>query len=260
MTSILPKDSVSGHTGAIQRALMGRKGFLVSINRVGRLMGLAGMKGLRRGKCVVTTRKTTTLSASDLVNRVFHTDRPDQIWVTDVTYVRTSHGWVYTALVTDAFNREIVAAHVSHRINEDLVRDTLSLAVAYRGRQNHPIVSPLILHSDHGSVYTAIRYGEQMINHGITPSFGSVGDALDNALAEAVNSLYKAECVNQDGPFGSTGDVLDATIDWVDWYNNQRLHEYLDYHTPTEIRRQYYSQQQLLENQPATQQTSGNKI
>ena len=120
-------------------------------------------------------------------------------------------------------------------------------------RSGHPVISGLIHHSDHGSVYTSIHYTQQLELAGVLPSFGTVGDSYDNALAETVNGLYKAECVFQDGPFRTLTDVEDATLDWVNWYNTCRLHEYLDYRTPDEVKHEYYSLQQPLDNQQVTQ-------
>ena len=229
-------------------ALMARAGFTAGEQKIGRLMRVAGMKGLVRGRMIVTTRPSTP-SAGDLLNRVFTADAPDGVWVTDATYVRTRSGWVYVTFITDVFSRRIVAAHAATHLDRILVRDTLALALDERASQGHPVTGRLVHHSDHGSVYTAIRYGEQLDLAGITPSFGTVGDSYDNALAEAVNALYKAECVKQDGPFMGLADVLDATLDWVYWYNTTRLHEYLDYATPDEVEAEYYSNQKPLEPQ-----------
>jgi len=229
-------------------ALLARHGVTVGEEKVGRLMRLAGMKGLRRGRRIITTRKSTP-SAGDLLKRCFTADAPDKVWVTDATYVRTKSGWVYTTFIIDAFHRKIVSFHGSTRLDERLVRETLVLALDERRRSGHPVPEGLIHHSDHGSVYTSLRYGEQLALAGIVPSFGTVGDSYDNALAEAVNGLYKAECVDQDGPFTNFADVLEATAGWVHWYNTARLHEYLDYHTPDEAEAEYYSHKKPLETQ-----------
>lgn len=242
----LPRERFYGRRK--MRALLARKGFVVSEEKIGRLMRLAGMKGLVRGRPIITTRKSTP-GAGDLLNRCFDTDAPNKIWVTDATYVRTTSGWVYVTFIIDVFSRRIVAAHVSAHLDERLVRETLQLASEDRRQAGHPIPTGLVHHSDHGSVYTSIRYGEQLALAGITPSFGTVGDSYDNALAETVNGLFKAECVKQDGPFTGVTHVLDATLDWVAWYNTTRLHEYLSYATPDEVEEEYYSHQQPLENQ-----------
>jgi len=252
----LPRERLYGRRK--MTALMNRLGYPDSESKIGRLMRLAQMKGLVRGRRIITTNRSTP-TAADLVNRNFTAQAPNTIWVTDLTFVRTTSSWVYVTFITDVYSRRIVAAHGSTTMNQQLVSDTLMLALAERERLGQQLTSPLIHHSDHGSVYTAIHYGEQLRIADIMPSFGSVGDSYDNALAETVNGLYKAECVSQDGPFTGVKDVLDATLDWVYWYNHHRLHEYLDYGTPHEAEILYYSQQQPLENQQATQQTSGNK-
>jgi transposase InsO family protein len=234
------------------RALMARLGHVASEGRVGRLMGVAGMKGLVRGRSIVTTKKTTP-SATDLLNRQFSTDGVDRVWVADLTYVRTTSGWVYVGFITDVFSRRIVAAHAARQMTAKLVSDTLVLALGDRARAGHPVTNPLIHHSDHGSQYTSIHYTQQLELAGLVPSMGTVGDSFDNALAETVNGAYKAECVNQDGPFHTLDQVLDATLDWVHWYNTSRLHEYLGYRTPGEVETEYYSNNQPLENQPVTQ-------
>jgi len=242
----LPRERFYGRRK--MRALLARRGVVAGEEKIGRLMREAGMKGLRRGRRIVTTRKSTP-SAGDLLKRCFAADAPNKVWVTDATYVRTSSGWVYVTFMTDAFKRKIVSFHGSTRLDERLVKETLVLALGERRHDGHPIPEGLIHHSDHGSVYTALRYGEQLALAGIVPSFGTVGDSYDNALAETVNGLYKAECVDQDGPFANLADVLDATAGWVHWYNSARLHEYLGYTTPDEAEAEYYSHQQPLETQ-----------
>jgi len=246
----LPRERFYGRRK--MRALLARGGITAGVEKIGRLMRLAGMTGLVRGRRIVTTRKSTP-SAGDLLHRVFAADAPNRVWVTDMTYVRTTSGWVYVTFMIDAFARRIVAAHASHRMTERLVSETLTLALADRATSGHPVTSPLVHHSDHGVQYTSLHYGEQLAIAGITPSFGTVGDAYDNALAETVNGLYKAECVFQDGPYHTLTDVLDSTLDWVHWYNTRRLHEHLGYATPDEAETEYYSQQQPLDNQPVTQ-------
>ena len=230
------------------RALLARHGVIVGQAKVGRLMRAAGMKGLVRGRRVITTNNTTP-SAGDLLNRKFTADAPNRVWVADLTYVRTTSGWAYVSFITDAFRRKIVGVDGSTRLGEPLVRRTLSLALDARAREGHPVTVGLIHHSDHGSQYTSLRFGEQLVTHQITPSMGSVGDSYDNALAESINSLYKAECVDQDGPFHHLAEVMDATLDWVWWYNHQRLHEYLGYATPCEAEAEYYTHHETLEIQ-----------
>jgi len=242
----LPRERFYGRRK--MRALLVKQGHACGEEKIGRLMRLEGMKGLVRGRRIVTTRKTTP-SAGDLLNRQFTAPAPNMVWVADLTYVRTLSGWVYVSFITDACKRKIVACDSAYSMTQQLVSDTLAIAIDTRAREGHPIQDGLIHHADHGSQYTSIRYGEQLMMAGITPSFGSVGDSYDNALAETVNGLYKAECADQDGPFATLADVMDATLDWVNWYNSQRLHEYLGYATPDETETAYYSTQQPLENQ-----------
>jgi transposase InsO family protein len=167
-----------------------------------------------------------------------------------MTYVKLSTGsWVYVTFMTDAYARKIVACHAAATMTRQLVTDTLKLAIEARALEGHPVEAGLIHHSDHESQYTAIHYGEQLVIEGIVPSFGSVGDAYDNALAETINGLYKTECVTQDGPFHTIDQVMDATLDWAHWWNNQRLLERLDYQTPVEIETQYYENQKSPENE-----------
>jgi transposase InsO family protein len=158
--------------------LLSRRGVNAGEEKVGRLMRLAGMKGLVRGRRIITT-KTTKPTASDLLHRVFDTDAPNKVWVADLTYVRTMSGWVYVSFITDAFARKIIACNGSCRMTDDLVRDTLTLALAGRAHEKHPVAVGLIHHSDHGSQYTSLRFGEQLVNNGITPSMGTIGDSYD---------------------------------------------------------------------------------
>jgi transposase InsO family protein len=223
-------------------ALLNRKGVAVSERKVARLMRLAHMKGLRRGKEPRTTIPAGKPTPGDLLDRDFTAGAPNLRWVTDLTYVKArTQGWVYTSFITDLFSCKIVAWHVGTDLSHKTVRDALVIALDNRRREGHPVEHQgLLHHSDHGSNYTSVHYGDQLANAGITPSFGSVGDALDNALAEAVNSLYKAECVRVDGPFDTLAEVQSATADWVRWYNQQRLHSSLGYSTPDEIEATYY--------------------
>jgi len=242
----LPRERFYGRRK--MRALLVRHGHVCGEEKIGRLMRLTGMKGLVRGRRVTTTKKTTP-SAGDLLKRQFTAPAPNQVWVADLTYVRTLSGWVYVAFITDACKRKIVACDGAYSMTQKLVSGTLAIAIGARARAGHPVTAGLVHHADHGSQYTSVKYGEQLMLAGITPSFGTVGDSYDNALAETVNGLYKAECADQDGPFATLTDVMDATLDWVNWYNSQRLHEYLNYHTPDEAEAEYYSTQQPLETQ-----------
>jgi transposase InsO family protein len=223
-------------------ALLNRKGWRVSERTVGRLMRLANMQGLRRGRVPRTTIPAAKPGAGDLLDREFFAAAPNRRWVTDLTYVKArTQGWVYVSFITDLFSQKIVAWHVAADLSTQMVSDALVIALDNRRREGHPAEwNGLVHHSDHGSNYTSMRYGEQLANAGITPSFGSVGDALDNAVAEAVNSLYKAECVGPDGPFDTITQVQAATADWARWYNQDRLHSSLGHVPPDEIEAAYY--------------------
>ena len=242
----LPRERFYGRRK--MHALMVKKGHVCGEEKIGRLMRLAGMAGLVRGRRITTTRKTAP-SAGDLLNRQFAADAPNQVWVADLTYVRTLSGWVYVGFITDAYARKIVGCDGACSMTQKLVSDTLAIAIDGRAHAGHPVGAGLVHHADHGSQYTSVKYGEQLMLAGITGSFGAVGDSYDNALAETVNGLYKAECADQDGPFATLADVMDATLDWVRWYNSERLHEYLNYSTPDEAEAAYYSTQQPLETQ-----------
>src|SRR5699024_8806005 len=139
----------------------------------------------------------------------------------------TWSGWCYTAFVVDVFSQRIVGGAVAATMTDRLVRDALSMAVWQRDHQGHPIAGGLIHHSDKGSQYTSIRFGESLANNGILPSTGSVGDSYDNALMESINGLYKNECIKPDGPIKTLAEVEYLTAEWVDWYNHDRLHSSL---------------------------------
>jgi transposase InsO family protein len=223
--------------------LLAREGITAGEERVGRLMRQEKMRGLVRGRRVKTTVRAGARppGSRDLLNRNFTAPAPNRRWVTDLTYVRTASGWVYVTFMTDLFSHKIVAWSAAATMTAKMVSQTLKLAIWARKAEGHPVgAGKLIHHSDHGSQYTSVHYGEQLAHAGITPSFGSIGDALDNALAESINGLYKAECVEQDGPFRDLGDVELATAGWVGWYNKDRLHSALDYATPNQYEQTHY--------------------
>jgi transposase InsO family protein len=226
--------------------LLRREGFEgLAFCTVGRLMRQEGMSGLVKGrKRKTTTRKRREPYAGDLLKRVFDAPAPDWAWVTDMTYVRAASGWVYVAFMVDVFSRMIVGWGCSERITVQLASEALRHALWNREAQGHPVADGLIHHSDHGSQYTSVRYGEQMELSGIRPSFGTVGDCYDNALAESVNSLYKAECVEQEDRLAGVADVAWHTARWVEWHNNRRIHEALSYQTPAEVEQAYYAEHQ----------------
>lgn len=209
-----------------------RAGWDIGRDQVARLMKIAGISGIRRGCRPVTTRPAPVPDTRpDLVQRQFKAVGPNRLWVADITYVRTLSGFVYTAFVTDVFSRKIVGwATRSSMTTEALPLEALEQAIM-NARQD---LSNLVHHSDHGSQYTSITYGEKLTDYGIKPSTGSVGDSYDNALAETVNGLYKTELIYSQ-TWRSCTEVEWATLNWVHWWNNERLHQALGYATPEEV-------------------------
>ena len=179
-----------------------------------------GLRGVTRGKAIRTTRPDpATPCPRDHVNRCFVADHPNQLWVSDFTYVSTWQGFVYVAFVIDVFARYIVGWRVSRNMQTDFVLDALEQALWAR----QPERDRLIHHSDRGSQYVSIRYTERLTEAGIEPSVGSKGDSYDNALAETINGLYKAEVIHRRGPWKTAQAVEIATLEWVSWFNNHRL-------------------------------------
>lgn len=177
---------------------------------------------------------------SDLVERRFVADAPDQLWVADITYVRTFAGWVYAAFVLDVFSRRIVGWQLSTSLHTDLALDALTMGVWTRQRDGHDITG-LIHHSDRGVQYRAVRYTQRLADAHIVASVGSVGDSYDNAMAEALNSIYKAELVRNKGPWRDLDDLEIATMEYVDWYNHRRLHGELGLVPPVEYETNHHT-------------------
>ena len=203
---------------------------------VQRLMHELGLRGVVRGKGFKTTiPDTAAVRPADLVNRNFTADRPNQLWVADFTYVATWRGPVFVAFVIDVFSRMIVGWRVSTSMRTEFVLDALEQAL--HARRN---VDGLIHHSDRGSQYLSICYGERLAESGIEPSVGSTGDSYDNALAESINGLYKAEVIHRRGPWRNVEDVEFATLEWVDWFNNRRLLAPIGDIPPVEFEQMYY--------------------
>jgi putative transposase len=228
-------------------ALLRRGGLQVAHCTVDRLMRELGMQGVRRGKTPRTTIPSTSgTRAADLLERDFTAPAPNRTWIADFTYVRTWAAMVYVAFVVDVFAQRIVGWHAMVTRPAELVLIPLRMAAWARGQDGHPVVrGELVHHSDAGSQYTAIRFTEHLQLEGITPSIGSVGDALDNALMESIIGLYKTECVRP-GPFHAAplktlSDVEFATMAWVDWYNHRRLHATLGMRTPAEHEAAHYA-------------------
>lgn len=208
---------------------------------VERLMRAAGIQGIRRDK----TRKTTfgdgaeTDRPADLVKRAFTATAPNQLWVADLTYIRTHAGWTYAAFVLDVFSRRVVGWQVSTSLRTDLALDALEMGLWERRRAGQDITG-LIHHSDAGVQYRAIRYTERLAEADAVASVGTVGDSYDNAMAEALNSLFKAECIRNPvmrpkGGWASVRDVEIAVAEYVDWYNHRRLHGEIGHVPPAEF-------------------------
>ncbi|WP_144243799.1 IS3 family transposase [Brucella anthropi] len=215
-----------------------REGFDVARCTVARLMRSMGLQGIIRGKPVKTTVSDKTAPCPlDRVNRQFYAPAPNMLWLSDFTYVATWQGFVYVAFVIDAFARRIVGWRTSRTAHTDFVLDALEQAIHDR-RPVHR--GGLVHHSDRGSQYVSIRYSERLAEAGIEPSVGSVGDSYDNALAETINGLYKAEVIHRRGPWRNFEAVEFATLEWVDWFNNRRLLEPIGNIPSAEAEERYY--------------------
>lgn len=215
-----------------------REDFTVARCTVARLMNTLGIQGVRRGRrCITTIPDDSAAKPLDLVKREFTASRPNQLWVADITYVATWSGFVYVAFVIDVFSRKIVGWRVMKSMQTQLILDALEQALWARGKPKG-----VIHHSDRGSQYVSIRYSDRLSEAGFTASVGSVGDSYDNALAETINGLYKAEVIYKDGPWRGLEQVELATLDWVDWFNNRRLLSSIGDIPPAEYEENYYRQ------------------
>jgi putative transposase len=223
-----------------------REGTEVARCTVERLMGELGIAGASARR----KRPRTTVPAgpghkrpSDLLERDFSAPAPNRRWVADITYVDTVAGFVYTAFILDLFSRKIVGWQVSGTLRAELALDALEMALWARGEQ---MDGQLVHHSDRGVQYTSIRYTERLGEVNAVRSVGRKGDSYDNAAAEALNSLYKKELIEREGPWPGTADVMLATLDWVAWYNKERLHSACDHIPPEEFEENYYARQESL--------------
>ena len=220
---------------------LNREGVEVARCTVERLMSREGLRGVVRGKVIRTTIPDKSVPCPlDRVHRQFRADRPDQLWVSDFTYVWTWQGWLYVAFIIDVFARRIVGWRVSTTMRTDFVLDALEQALHDR----RPDRDSLIHHSDRGSQYVSIRYTERLSEVGIEPSVGSKGDSYDNALAETINGLYKAELIHRRAPWKSRESVKLATLQWVHWFNHERLLAPIGYIPPAEAEANYWRDQQ----------------
>jgi transposase InsO family protein len=235
------KDSFGGVYGAdkVWRQLK-IDGVAVARCTVDRIMREMGLRGVVRGRAftITTTADGMAPRPLDLVQREFKASRPNQLWVADLTYVATWAGFVYVAFVIDVFARKIVGWRVSRSLRTDIALDALEQALCAR-----PNCEGLVHHSDRGVQYVSIHYTMRLLEAGIEPSVGSVGDSYDNALAESVIGLYKTEVIRRLGPWRSGDDVEFKTLEWVDWFNNRRLLEPIGYVSPAAYEEMYYQTQ-----------------
>jgi putative transposase len=221
-------------------AQLRRQGHPVARCTVERLMRTAGLRGITRAK-----GPRTTVSGSgpdlrpDLVERAFTATGPDQLWVADITYCRTFAGWVYAAFVIDVYSRRVVGWQLSKSLRTDLALDALEMGIWTRRRAGRDL-SGLVHHSDKGVQYVAVRYTQRLAEAGAVASVGSTGDSYDNALAEAFNSLFKAELVRNRGPWKGIDDLEIAVAEYVDWFNHRRLHGEIGLVPPAEHEDGFY--------------------
>ena len=222
-----------------------RAGHDIGRDQVARLMRELGIEGVsrRRKKVFTTISDPNALRAPDLVNRNFKAAAPNQLWVTDLTYVPTRSGMAYVCFIVDAFSRRIVGWRVAANMKTDMVLDALEMARAGRGARR---LVGLVTHADAGSQFTSVRFTERLAEIGARPSIGTVADSYDNALAETTNGLYKTECVY--GPDATGWDDVEhlelATLAWVYWFNEQRLHSHCGDVPPAEFEAAFYAAQQ----------------
>jgi len=225
-----------------------REGFDIARCTVERLMKSMGIEGVKRGKKVTTTNPDTAQPCpDDKVNRKFEAQFPNQLWISDFTYVSTWQGMAYVAFITDVFARKIVGWRVSTSMNTSFVLDALNQAICQRRPAND---QSLTHHSDRGSQYLSIRYSDRLVEAGIDASVGTVGDSYDNAMAETIIGLFKTEVINMPnlGPWKSVGQLEWETAKWVHWYNTQRLHGAIGYITPQEAEEAFYERLNQTEN------------
>ncbi|MGW7369452.1 IS3 family transposase [Streptomyces sp. NPDC054841] len=248
--------AASGETYGARRVhrQLRREGVHAARCTVERLMREDGLEGVIRGQ----RRRTTIPEPSaprppDLVNRHFEAPRPNQLWVADLTYIRTWSGWVYVAFVLDVYSRMIVGWQLATHMRTDLPLDALEMALWRRGIKKG---SGLIHHSDRGSQDVSIRYGERLLEAGAS----AVADSYDNAMAEALNGSFKAELIEHQGPWRDADQVEHAVVQWVGWYNTERLHSALDYVPPEEFEAAYYRSLAILERRLKTRKPAATKL
>lgn len=219
-----------------------RSGIMIGRDQTARLMRAAGIEGVIRSKRVRTTRSDPVgVRHPDLVNRAFTAMAPNRLWVTDLTYVPTWAGVAYVCFIVDVFSRMIVGWRVATHMRTEMVLDAIEMARWNRGHHH----ADLRCHSDAGSQFTSVRYGERLAEIGAMPSIGTVGDSYDNALAETVNGYYKTELVRgparRGRPWKTVEDLELGTLGWVHWHNTERLHGYLGDVPPAEYEKAFYA-------------------
>lgn len=204
-------------------------------------MKTLGIEGIRRGAFKVTTTSDRRAARPlDLVDRNFQVSAPNRLWVADFTYVATWSGFVYTAFIIDAYSRRIVGWNVSRRMDTNLVMNALEMALWQRSPSGN-----IVHHNDAGVQYLSIAYGERLAEANIAASVGSVGDAYDNALAETINGLYKSEVIRHLGLWKGLDDVEYATLEWINWYNKERLFGSIGYVPPVELEANYWESEPM---------------
>ena len=228
-----------------------REGHQVPRCQVERLMRQAGLRGVRRGRQFITTRTDEKAARPpDLVDRDFTATAPNRLWLVDFTYVATWSGMKFTAFVSDAYSRRIIGWRTANSMPTDLPLDALEMALWTRAGKP---LDGLVHHSDAGSQYTSIRYTDRLAEAGALASIGSVGDSYDNAQAESLIGLYKTECIHHEGPWRGCDDLELATLSWVHWFNETRLHSSIGHVPPVEYETAYYRDNAALTEDNAAQ-------
>ena len=228
-------------------AALRRDGLSIGRDQTGRLMRGLGLAGVRRGRSVRTTLPDTAgEQVADLVNRRFQADRPNRLWVCDLTYLRTWAGFAYLALVIDVYSRRIIGWALATHLRTDLPLEALELAVWDRRDRQQQTLHGLVHHSDRGSQYTAIRYTDRLTTAGALASVGTTGDSYDNALAESTIGQIKAELIYRRGPWRTVEQLEFALFEYLDWWNHRRLHSEIGMATPAEKEAAYYRQLRSL--------------
>ena len=237
----------------MKAALRREHGINLDKDRIARLMRELDIRGVTRSKTTITTRPDkSSPRAPDLVNRQFRAARPNELWVSDFTYVATWSGFVFTAFVIDVHSRRIVGWRTAVSMTTALVMDALEMAVFSRRLQ---LINGVIAHSDAGSQYVSVAYTERLAEIGARPSIGSIGDSYDNSLAESVNGLYKTELIRRRSPWRNVEHVELETLAWVEWFNNRRLHSELGDIPPAEFEHNYYARTRTQHQVPTPTRT-----